>query len=93
MSKKMIKVTALSGHSLKVDISEQACGKFKIPNKDGVKAPAKHGMKITHPVGGEGTVQGVAPEMITHGKMTLWTSLKSDGGKVGFSSYFLYVRV
>ncbi len=86
MSKKMIQVTPRYGESFMVDTSDEACEKFKIPDKNGVKAPAKHGMKVIHhDIEGEGIVQGVA-------RHKLWVSFESHQGNVGYSDPFHYIR-
>jgi hypothetical protein len=93
--KKFIKVVSHSGEHFKVDVSDEACGLFQIPNASGKKIPAKHGMKVTHPnMGGEeGVVQGVAPAFITSGELVLWVKWKSQLDSVGYSVCNLYVRV
>ncbi|MDA3802360.1 MAG: hypothetical protein PF488_00465 [Patescibacteria group bacterium] len=84
MSKKMIDVTARSGHKFQVDASDEACRQFKIPNKNGKEVAAKYGMKVEHTYDQEeGIIQGVAPHLVVYGFPALWVKWKNE--KVGFS--------
>ena len=83
-----IEVTAHSGRTFKVDISDEACSKFQIPDKNGIYVPAQHGMRVAR-LGDslEGCIQGVAPAYITHGNMVLWVKF---GSREMGASYYIY---
>jgi len=71
---KKMKIKAIGGDIIKVDISDRACQPFGFA----------HGDKVIDPFGNKGTIMGVAPKYYDHGPDTLWYATDSDGNQAGY---------
>jgi len=99
VSKNLMIVITRNGGKIEVDVSDEACAKFKILDKSGSSFPAKKGMKIICPQSGEGELIGVGKNFCPCGrcscdgkKKVLWVVFDRDDGKASFSDPSDYIR-